>query len=107
MLRIGRQNVRCCKSWTRRELIQAGAAGVLGLTLPDLLRMEQSTRAAESRPAARSLILLWLWGGPSHLDTFDMKPQAPLEYRGPYRPVASSVPGIEIGELLPQLAQRV
>jgi hypothetical protein len=106
MLRIGRQNVRCCKSWTRRELIQAGAAGVLGLTLPDLLRMEQSTRAAESRPAARSLILLWLWGGPSHLDTFDMKPQAPLEYRGPYRPVASSVPGIEICELLPQLAQR-
>jgi len=51
------------------------------------------------------MILLWLWGGPSHLDTFDMKPGAPLEYRGPYRPVATNVPGIEVCELLPRLAR--
>jgi hypothetical protein len=52
------------------------------------------------------VILLWLWGGPPHLDTFDMKPGAPIEYRGPYRPISTNVPGIEICELLPQLARR-
>ena len=50
--------------------------------------------------------MLWLWGGPSHLDTFDMKPDAPLEYRGPFEPIATAVPGIQICELLPGLARR-
>jgi hypothetical protein len=54
---------------------------------------------------AKSVILLWLWGGPSHLDTFDMKPDAPIEYRGPFMPIATKVPGLRICELLPELAR--
>jgi hypothetical protein len=76
----------------------------MGLSLADLMRCESS--GEEQRPQARSLILLWLWGGPSHLETFDMKPDAPTDYRGPYRPVPTNVGGIEICELLPQLARR-
>src|SRR5262249_44918103 len=55
---------------------------------------------------ARAVILLWLWGGPSHLDTFDMKPSAPAEYRGPFEPIATAVPGLQVCELLPGLARR-
>jgi hypothetical protein len=62
--------------------------------------------AAEKSARAKSIILLWLWGGPSHLDLFDLKPKAPIQYRGPYAPIATSVPGIQISELLPQLARR-
>jgi hypothetical protein len=57
-------------------------------------------------PPARAVIMLWLWGGPSHLDTFDMKPGAPLEFRGPFEPIATAVPGIHVCELLPGLARR-
>ncbi|MFO0890343.1 MAG: DUF1501 domain-containing protein [Isosphaeraceae bacterium] len=63
-------------------------------------------QAREIPRRARSVIMLWLWGGPSHLDTFDMKPDAPLEYRGPFEPIASSVPGLQVCELLPGLARR-
>ncbi|HEV3002974.1 MAG TPA: DUF1501 domain-containing protein, partial [Pirellulales bacterium] len=77
---------------------------LFGLGLNDLLRVR--ARGASQQAPARSAILLWLWGGPSHLDTFDMKPAAPAAYRGPYRPVATNVPGVEISELLPRLARR-
>jgi hypothetical protein len=105
VLNIGRQWTRDCGGLKRRELLKAGALGVLGLSLADLQRME--ARAAEE-PAARakSVILLWLWGGPSQLETFDLKPAAPIEYRGPYAPIATNVPGIDICELLPGLAER-
>jgi hypothetical protein len=62
--------------------------------------------AQTGRKNARAVIVLWLWGGPSHLDTFDMKPDAPIEYRGPFEPIATRVPGIRICELLPALARR-
>jgi hypothetical protein len=75
----------------------------LGLTLADYLALRASGRVTEGR--ARSVILLWLWGAPSHLDTFDMKPEAPIEYRGPFTSVATSVPGLRICELLPGLAR--
>jgi hypothetical protein len=78
--------------------------GALGITLGDVVALRASARSA-SRPA-RSVILLWLWGGPSHLDTFDMKPDAPIEYRGPFTPIASAVPGLNLCELLPGLARR-
>ena len=109
MLHIGQQQLRNCQRVSRRALLQAGAIGACGWTLDALLRSEvaaQETRAQETRAPAKSIILLWLWGGPSHLDTFDLKPSAPLDYRGPYRPVATKVPGIQICELLPQLAQQ-
>jgi hypothetical protein len=77
--------------------------GALGLSWPSFLRLRKLS--ANETTVPRSMILLWLWGGPSHLDTFDMKPKAPLEYRGPYVPISTNVPGIEICELLPRLAR--
>lgn len=103
MLRFGSIRQRQCDGLSRRELLQAGAIGALGLSLPEVLRMKAAAAELASKP--RSMILLWLWGGPSHLDTFDMKPKAPLEYRGPYQPIATNVGGIEICELLPRLAR--
>jgi uncharacterized protein (DUF1501 family) len=90
---------------SRRDLLIAGALGVLGCSLADLIRWE-SAAASDGAAKAKSIILLWLWGGPSHLDTFDLKPKAPAEFRGPYAPVATSVPGTQICELLPGLARR-
>lgn len=104
MLSLGKQSSSNCTSVSRRGLLQAGGLGVLGLGLGDLLRLEAQEKSSSSR--AKSIILLWLWGGPSHLDTFDLKPNAPTEYRGPYRPVPTNVPGIQVCELLPHLAQR-
>ena len=94
-----------CGRLTRRAALGVGSLGVIGLSLADLLRLE-SAAAAEKSPRAKSVILLWLWGGPSHLDTFDLKPKAPIQYRGPYAPIATSVPGTQICELLPHLARR-
>jgi len=94
-----------CGRLTRRAALGVGSLGVIGLSLADLLRLE-SAAAAEKSPRAKSVILLWLWGGPSHLDTFDLKPKAPIQYRGPYAPIATTVPGIQICELLPHLARR-
>jgi hypothetical protein len=105
MLRLGLQCVCGDGRISRRALVYAGGLGVAGLALDDLFRLEASTGQAPRRKA-RSIILLWLWGGPSHLDTFDPKPQAPVKYRGPFAPIATRVPGIQISELLPQLAAR-
>ena len=88
----------------RRELLKWGSTSILGLALPDLLRLKASGEDAEA--PAKSAILLWLWGGPSQIDLFDLKPAAPAEYRGPYRPIATNVAGLEISELLPRLARR-
>jgi hypothetical protein len=91
MLAIGRQWQRTCQGLTRRAFLEAGASSVLGLTCADWLRAQRAS--APTHPAkAKSVVLLWLWGGPSHLDTWDMKPDAPLEYRGPFSPIATKVP---------------
>jgi hypothetical protein len=91
---------------SRRDFLRVGMAGSLGLGIVDVLALVRSGSAREQSPPARAVILLWLWGGPSHLDTFDMKPGAPVEYRGPFEPIATAVPGLYICELLPGLAQR-
>ncbi len=103
MLRIGRESQRNCQGVTRREFLQAGSLGALGLTWADLLRLRAIGGAADS--PVRSVVLVWLWGGPSHLDTFDMKPAAPDEYRGPFTLTRTRVSGIHICELLPRLAK--
>ncbi len=90
---------------SRRELLRIGSLGVVGINLAELLRSQAQAQDAPS-PPARSVIVLWLWGGPSHLDTFDLKPAAPIEYRGPYSPIATNVSGIDICELLPRLARQ-
>jgi hypothetical protein len=99
------RGVRHCDGLTRRELLCAGALGLGGLTLPSLLRLEQAAASPSVPPArARSVILLFLSGGPSHLDMWDLKPDAPEEIRGTFRPTATNVPGIHISEHLPRTA---
>ena len=95
----------------RREVLQVGYSGLLSLGLPAV--MAAPSRGAESGPAvasagqkAKSVILVFLTGAPSHIDTFDMKPEAPAEIRGEFKPIATSVPGIQICELLPAMAAR-
>ena len=89
--------------WQRRDVIRAGAAGALGLTLPALLRAE------ENRPqrawAAKSVIFLYQFGGPSHVDTFDLKLEAPAGIRTQLSSIATSLPGVRICEQLPETAK--
>jgi hypothetical protein len=101
MLNILGRRRRAAGGWTRRDVLQAGGAGLFGLTLPKLLAAEEMTK----RPArAKSVIFLFLFGGPSQLETFDLKPLAPSNLRGPFRPVASRTPELKICELMPKLA---
>jgi hypothetical protein len=90
---------RHCDGISRRDLLKIGAIGLGGLTLPGLLRLERAS-GAEARPRARSVILLFLSGGPSHLDMWDLKPDAPEEIRGTFRPTVTRVPGIHVCEHL-------
>jgi len=89
-----RSTVRC----SRRTLIRAGGAGLLGLTAPDLLRAIDSSKpeAVAPRIRAKRVIFLFQWGGPSHVDMFDMKPNAPDQYRSPLKPIATSCPEIQV-----------
>jgi hypothetical protein len=85
-------------------VLRVGALTAFGLGLPEFLRLKAAAQAPN--PArAKSCILLWLDGGPSHLETFDLKPDAPAEVRGPFQPIRTSVSGIQISELLPKTAQ--
>ena len=90
---------------TRREAIRRGLLGAAGLALLDPL--SRRARSAPLQPKAKSVIQIWMWGGPSHLDTFDPKPDAGYDYCGPLKkPIPTNVDGIQIGELLPLLAQQ-
>src|SRR5438270_6686307 len=86
---------------SRRHFLQIGALGLGGLTLPQLLKAEAS---AGIRSSQKSVILIYLVGGPPHQDLFDLKPHAPKEIAGPWRPIATRVPGIQICEAFPRLA---
>lgn len=99
---------RHLRAITRREAICAGSLGLFGLSLPQLLaqRAAASEESALSFGRAKSCILLFMWGGPAHQDTWDMKPDAPAEIRGQFSPISTNVPGIQICEHFPQLAQR-
>ena len=91
---------------TRRSLLRAGGLGILGLTWPDLLRAQASVTPRNGAPRrARACILVYLDGGMSHIDTLDMKPAAPAEYRGEFRPIATTIPGVPICEHLPRMAR--
>ena len=93
----------CVGPPSRREFLRAGVLGLGGLSLPALLAARE--RAGQGA-FETSVILFWKWGGPSQLETWDMKPQAPSEYRGPFSPIATNVPGIDICELFPQQARQ-
>src|SRR5262249_35020762 len=94
---------RHCDGLTRREVLRAGAVGLGGLTLPGLLRLE--SQAAAPRAKAKHVIMLFLSGGPSQLDMWDPKPDAPEEIRGTFRPADTNVPGIRISDGLPRMAR--
>jgi len=108
MCNIGRTLTRNCQGISRRALLQVGGLGVLGLSLADWMCAEERRPARrEASSGNKSCIFVFLEGGPSQLETFDPKPMAPNDVRGPYGPVATSVPGTQIGELLPMMAQRM
>ena len=95
------QPSRFCDGLSRRNFLQIGSLAVGGLTLPELLRAEQSGSA---KPSNKSVIVVYLSGGIAHQDTVDLKPDAPDGIRGEFKPIDSKVPGIQLGELLPKLA---
>lgn len=91
---------------SRRSFVQAGALGVGGLLLPDLLRARDAQAAALSAAKEKTaVILFWCSGGPGHMETWDPKPEAPSEWRGPFGAISTNVPGIQFGELLPEQAK--
>ena len=97
------------RSPSRRQVLRAGMLGSLGLGLPDLLRgraLAERSGSASGFGRAKSCILIFQWGGPSQLETWDLKPEAPAEIRGEFKPIATRTPGLLISEHFPRLAQQ-
>jgi hypothetical protein len=99
MLEVGRFNARGCSGMGRRAFLRAGFALPLSFSAGGVVQASDMARA-------KSVILLWLWGGPSHIDTFDPKPEAPVDVRGPFAPIATRLPSVQFSELFPRLAMR-
>ncbi|HKB37942.1 MAG TPA: DUF1501 domain-containing protein, partial [Gemmataceae bacterium] len=93
---------RTCDGVSRRTFLKVGSLALGGLSLPALLRQRALAREEGKSTPRRSVILLWLAGGPSHIDMYDLKPSAPAEFRGEYKPINTNVTGIQIGEQLPR-----
>jgi hypothetical protein len=104
----GCASLRAARQRTRREFLRAGGLGLLGLDLPGLLRAQALTEASRggSFGRARACILLFMWGGPAQQETWDLKPDAPEQVRGEFRPIPTIVPGIRISEHFPRLARQ-
>jgi hypothetical protein len=103
MLRITAGHRRLCDGLNRRDVLHVGAAGLIGLNLPGLLAAKASAGAVRTK--ARSVILFVFEGGPAHQDLWDMKPDAPEQIRGEFKPIATTVPGLSFCEHLPMLAK--
>ena len=102
MLKLPTQQcARFCDGISRRDFLRIGALSVGGLTLADLLRL----RAQGAACSPKAVIMVLLRGGPSHIDTYDPKPDAPTEIRGPFKPIATNVAGVQVAELLPLQAK--
>ena len=99
------KNMLCRGPKNRREFLRLGASALGSLSLSEILAGRALAGLNSDRSPDTSVILFWMWGGPSQLETFDPKPNAPTEYRGPFHPIQTSVPGIEICELFPRLAK--
>src|SRR5215472_12253900 len=104
MLRVEGYPKSACDVISRRTLLKAAGSGLFGMSLPGLFAARAQAESTASPARARSVIFLFLFGGPSQLETFDLKPDAPERIRGPFRPIASRTPGLLIGEHLPRLA---
>lgn len=113
MLVIPGQRGKTCDGPTRREFMRIGSLGVLGLNLPHVLQQAQlraatpKVEAGGSFGRAKQVILLFLQGGPSHLDIWDPKPGAPSNIRGEFKPIPTNVSGIQLSETMPKLAQQI
>src|SRR5438067_586673 len=92
---------RLCDGLSRRTFLKVGALGVGGLTLADLLRLKAQAEPTGAGSPNKAVIMIYLNGGPSHVDLFDMKPDAPVEIRGEFKPTRTNVPGFDICELMP------
>jgi uncharacterized protein (DUF1501 family) len=100
----GANPTHLCDGFSRRGFLKLGTLCLGGLTLAELLRLK-ARGAVSKRAGSKAVIYVYLWGGPSHIDTYDMKPDAPAEYRGEFKPIKTNVPGFDICELLPLQAQ--
>jgi hypothetical protein len=99
---------RPCAGPSRREILRIGSLGFLGLGLDEWFRLRAAAGPGlRESSKVKNCILIWLAGGPSHLDTFDPKPDAPLDVRGEFKPIDTSVPGLRISEVLPNLAKQM
>jgi hypothetical protein len=96
---------RYCDGLSRRSFLALGVSGMASLGLPQLLQARQQSAAAGRPSRDTAVILLWLDGGPSHMDLYDLKPDAPAEYRGIWKPIRTRVPGFDISELFPKQAR--
>jgi len=94
---------KCRGSVSRRDVLKVGGLAFAGLTLADVLRMRATASSGSGRD--KSVIMIWMRGGPSHIDSYDMKPDAPAEIRGEFTPIRTNVPGIHVCEYLPKHAQ--
>src|SRR5882757_5698369 len=99
-----RPGSRMCDGISRRDFLEVGGLSLAGLSLADVLKLQAQggTRAATS---GKSVIVVFLAGGPSHIDMYDMKPDAPVEIRGEFRPIHTNVPGMSVCELMPLQAR--
>ena len=110
MFSVSNRNHPPSSRLSRRELLRVGALGLSGLSLADLLRLEATAADSEHPTSAtkakrpKSVIYVVLNGGPSHIDMWDLKSQAPSEYRGPFSPIATKLPGVQICEHMPRQA---
>src|SRR5687768_16237076 len=107
MLNIGNEKLPLCPGHgvTRRSFLQAGATALGGMSLPNLMRLEASGAVDSASARIRNCITIFLVGSPGHLDTWDMKPDAPSEVRGKFKPTRTNVPGIQICEHFPLMAR--
>ncbi len=105
MFRILGEAARDCDGRTRRSFLQWGALGLGGLTLAEFWRL-QAEAGVNGASSPRAVILFWLSGGPGHMETWDPKPNAPSGFRGPLGSIATSLPGVRFGELMPEQAKR-
>src|ERR1700691_3185370 len=116
MLNIPGHRAYTCEGPTRRELMRIGSIGLMGLSLPHFFLWRQQAKAAEivskyagarGWESAQSVVMIFLQGGPSHIDIWDPKPDAPSNIRGEFKPIKSKVPGIWLSEVMPKLADQM
>src|SRR3954470_17975790 len=96
---------RYCDGMSRRSFVQLGVAGMAAVGLPQLARAKELTAQKTGEKKNTSVILFWLDGGPGHMDMYDMKPEAPAEYRGLWSPIRTNVSGFDVTELYPKQAK--